>query len=85
MRPDYKPELHVGNKNTRIIKKEIFVFAQGKELIDVKTVKKKKFTKVFGEYSQAMKKFIDEKSLKFSVENDLKLMTEFYNSLVIAK
>jgi hypothetical protein len=80
MRPDNKPELNVGNKNARIIKKESFLFAKGKELTDPKGLKGN-VEKIFGEKASDIKKFIRDNSLKLSRKEDLIQISQFYNSL----
>jgi hypothetical protein len=84
-KPDYNVQLNVGSKDTRIIKEDVFYFTKGEELINVKSIKGKKFASVFGDYASAMEKFIDGNSLKVSVEEDLILIFKYFNEEVEKK
>ena len=44
--------------------------------------KKKRFFSVFGDQAQAIKKFVDEKDLKVSKEQELIKIFEYFNSLL---
>jgi hypothetical protein len=84
-RPDYNIQLNVGNKNTRIIKEEVLYFAKGDELINIKTIKNKKFPLIFGNAASVMSKFIEDNSLRLSTEEDLTLIFKHYNQEVVKK
>lgn len=81
-KPDYSIQLNVGSKNTRIIHEKTLYFSAGNELVPVKSIKNKNFTKIFGEQSSLMNSFIREKSLRISDENDLITIFKHYNDVL---
>jgi hypothetical protein len=84
-KPDYNIQLNVGSKNTKIIKEEILYVVKDKELISIKSIKKKKFPLIFGNSASMMSKFIEDNSLRFSDEEDLTLIFKHYNQEVLKK
>lgn len=84
-RPDYNIQLNVGSKNTKIIKEETLYVVKNEELINVKSIKNKKFPLIFGDSSSIMGKFIDDNSLRYSAEEDLILIFKHYNQEIVKK
>jgi hypothetical protein len=84
-RPDYNVQLNVGNKNTRILKEDIYYFAKGPDLTGIKSMRVKKFASLFGDYASAVEKFVDDNALKLSVEEDLILIFKYVNEEIEKK
>jgi len=77
--PDYKPELHMGSRDTQILKKDIYYYSKGSELIEVKGRNKKKFLEIFEDFSVEIDKFIQSNSLDISNEINRVMIFEYYN------
>jgi hypothetical protein len=84
-KPDYNIALNVGSKNTKIIKEESLYMAQGYELVNVKSIKNKKFSLIFGDTASSVEKFIGENSLRLSQEADLILIFQYANDALKKK
>ena len=70
---------------SKIIKEESLYLAQGYELVNVKSIKNKKFSLIFGDTASSVEKFIGENSLRLSQEADLILIFQYANDALKKK
>lgn len=80
---DYRPELDVGTRDTRILKKHEYFLLIDKNIREVPGQKKKVFD-MFGSHEQAIEAFAKENDLNPSKESDLIRIVDHYNSLIAA-
>ncbi len=78
---DYRPELDVGTRDTRILKKHEYFLLIDKTIREVPGQKKKVFD-IFGSYEQAIEAFAKQNGLNPSKESDLIRIVDHYNSLI---
>jgi hypothetical protein len=80
LKPDFSPALNVGSKDVRILKKEVFYYNNGNQLIRIKS--KKSLETLFAGKSRQMDAFIKNEGIKFNNEADLiKLFTSLQANL----
>lgn len=79
-RPDYVLAFDVGSKDTQINKKEVFYYANGRELIEIK--KKKQLIALFGDKGDGVNRFIKVNQLNIKEQRGLANAFLHYNSLV---
>lgn len=84
-RPDYNVQLNVGSKSTRIIKEEVIYFTRGTELVNVRSIRNKKFYSLFEGLSSEVEEFVKSKQLRISIEQDLVTIFNYYNEAVRKK
>lgn len=80
--PDYKPELHMGSRDTQILKKDIYYYSKERELIEIKGRSKKKFLEIFEDSSEEMEKYIQANSLDVNNEVNRVMIFEYYNKSI---
>jgi hypothetical protein len=80
-RPDYNVQLNVGSKSTRIVKEEMFYYAQGSDLFNAKSLTKKKLLSLFSDSASEIESYMREQSLLPARENDLIKIFQYYNKL----
>jgi hypothetical protein len=78
--PTYKPELHIGNRDTQIIKRDIYYYSTGNQLVEIKKRTNKRISEIFGD-KLSVDKFIKDNSLTCSSDQDLIKIFDHYNSL----
>ncbi|MFZ1806779.1 MAG: hypothetical protein WAU36_06145 [Cyclobacteriaceae bacterium] len=79
-RPDYVIAFDVGSKDTQINKREVFYYAKGKELFEIK--KKKELIALFGDKGDEVNRFIKVNQLNVKEQRGLASAFLHYNSLV---
>jgi hypothetical protein len=84
-KPDFNVQLNVGSKSTRIIKEETIYFTKETELVNVRSVKNKKFYSLFEGLTSEVEEFAKEKQLRISAEEDLVSIFKYYNGEVKKK
>lgn len=78
-KPTYNQALDVGNKDSRIVKEEVYYYSVNNTLARLKS---KKDIKAISPKNQAvLEAFVKEKKIKFNNERDLILFIEYCNSL----
>lgn len=78
-RPDYVLAFDVGNKDTQINKREVFYYAKGQELFEIK--KKKQLIELFGDKGEEVNRFIKINQLNVKEQRGLEYAFSHYNSL----
>ena len=78
---DYNIQLNVGSHDDKIIKKTDYYTMKGKQVVEVPSGKKKLIAS-FPDKSDEVEKFIKESDLNVNKEEHLRLIFEYYNSLV---
>jgi hypothetical protein len=76
---NYNTALMIGNRNDEFIKRNIYYYLVGKDLIQMPTNRKKLFA-VFGDKSQMMEKFADQNSLNIREPSSIFQLFTYYNS-----
>jgi len=81
-KPNYNVAMNVGEKDEKVFRAENYYYApgDGKNLTLLPT-KKKAITAIFGDKTEAIKKYIDDKDLRLSRQDDLAKVFDYYNSL----
>ncbi|MEP2668543.1 MAG: hypothetical protein ABJH04_06105 [Cyclobacteriaceae bacterium] len=78
-RPDYVLAFDVGSKDTQINKREVFYYAKGQELIEIK--KKKQLLELFGDKGEEVNRFIKINQLNIKEQRGLANAFLHYNTL----
>ncbi len=78
-RPDYVLAFDVGNKDTQINKREVFYYAKGQELFEIK--KKKQLIELFGDVGEEVNRFIKINQLNVKEQRGLEYAFSHYNTL----
>jgi hypothetical protein len=78
-KPDYKPALNIGSKDTRIMKSEVLYYAVANNLTEIKAVRRKDFEKIFESAADVMREYAKEKSLRLTTEKDIVYIFKQYN------
>ncbi|PZX56853.1 carboxypeptidase-like protein [Algoriphagus ratkowskyi] len=76
---NYNAALMVGNRNHQIVKRNIYYFLEGKNVIEVPSNRKKLFA-VFGENADEMKEYMNVNELSIQDPNTLFKMFTYFNS-----
>ena len=75
---NYRPELNMGSREDKILKKEKYYYMQNQNIFEVPT-SAKKLAPVFGDRSEEMQKFIKTNKLLLKEETHLKLVFDEFN------
>ncbi len=78
---NYNVQFNVGSPDDKILKKQHFYVVKGDQAMEIPT-SKKKLLPLFGDKSDEVEKFIKENALTTTKEDHLKLIFDYYNSLV---
>ncbi|REG92742.1 carboxypeptidase-like regulatory domain-containing protein [Algoriphagus antarcticus] len=76
---NYNAALMVGNRNHQIIKRNIYYYLQGKNVIEVPSNRKKLFA-IFGDKAEEMKEFANINELSIQDPNTFFQMFTYYNA-----
>ena len=78
---DYNVQLNVGSHDDKILKKTDYYVMKDKQVIELPSGKKK-LVAIFPDKSEEVEKFIKDSDLNVNKEDHLRLIFEYYNSLV---
>ncbi len=81
---DYRPELDLGSRDTKILKKQEYFLLIDKNIREVPGQKKKVFG-LFGSHEETIEAFAKQYGLNPSREEDLIKIVDHYNSLITNK
>ncbi|MDR7128304.1 hypothetical protein J2X69_000632 [Algoriphagus sp. 4150] len=76
---NYNEALMVGNRNHQIIKRDIYYYLVGRDVIEVPSNRKNLFG-IFGEKAEEMKKYVNSNELSVKDPNTLFQLFTFYNA-----
>jgi hypothetical protein len=81
-KPNYNVAMNVGEKDERVFRAENFYYAAGEDKkLTLLPPKKKAVVAIFGDKSEAVKKFMDDNNIRLSRVEDLAKVFDFYNNL----
>jgi hypothetical protein len=78
---DYNIQFNIGSQDDKILKKSEFYMLKGNNVVELPSSKKKLLT-LFAEKAEDMEKFMKDNNLTSNKEEHLKILFEYYNSLV---
>ena len=78
-KPSYNMALDVGDKDSKILREELYYYAIDNALFRLKS--KKDLKEISSEHQSKVYAYIKEKKIKFSSERDLILLIEYMNAL----
>lgn len=78
---DYIPALDMGNKDNTTVKSDVYSIYMNNFIKNFSSSKKKNHL-IFDKHADVIEKFMKEKKLKYSVEEDLIAIAKFYNDLL---
>jgi hypothetical protein len=78
--PDYNPALNAGSRDTRILRYSDLYCAKGNQVIRAK--RKKDMMAFFGDKAEHMKEYMKRHSLFLGDEANLRVIFQYYNSLL---
>jgi hypothetical protein len=79
LKPDYNAALNVGHKSARIVKKDLFFYNNGSELVRIKS--EKDLYSLYGNSKATMQHFTQAENIDFKVAEDLQKLFRYFFSL----
>ena len=81
--PTYNDKFDMGNRDTRILRKTEYYYAEGNVVSEVPS-SKKKFLATFGKRSDEIEQYIRTHRLSLNQGIHLRLIYEYYNDLIVS-
>jgi hypothetical protein len=77
---NYVKEFDTGSRDDKIMKNDLFYYAQGNKVMPLAT-SRKKFLPIFGDKAEKVKEFIDVNGMNLKEVHHLQAIFEYYNSI----